>query len=500
MQDKAKKKLDSPSVGQVALVGAGPGALGLLTLRGKELLEAAQTVVYDRLVGPDILALIPPNAERINVGKESGRHPVPQERISQLLAEKALEGKRVVRLKGGDCFLFGRGGEELEVLIQQGIPFEVAPGIPSPIGATAYAGIPVTHRDYCASVHLITGHRKKDGALSLDYGALARLSGTLVFLMSLATAGEIAAGLMEAGMDGEMPAAVIEKGTRPEQRKLVTTLERLEEDLQREKIGSPALILVGKVCALSEQFDWFSSLPLKGKRILVTRPKTGAERLAGSLRALGANVLSFPAIETRPIPFSVPVLSGFTHMVFTSATGVQAFFQGLRKEGKDARSFYGLRILAVGKETASALERYGISPDFLPQVHTGQALAQEALEKGEITALSRPLWPCAKTPSPDLERTWEQAGISLTSLAVYETVFPPFSSIAPDEVDLITFTSQSCVESFAAGVKKPEAFSHLPAVCIGPKTAQAAEQYFSHIAIAPAANMAAMVNTIKEMW
>lgn len=223
------------------------------------MLEAAQTVVYDRLVGPDILALIPPNAERINVGKESGRHPVPQERISQLLAEKALEGKRVVRLKGGDCFLFGRGGEELEVLIQQGIPFEVAPGIPSPIGATAYAGIPVTHRDYCASVHLITGHRKMDGALSLDYGALARLSGTLVFLMSLATAGEIAAGLMEAGMDRETPAAVIEKGTRPEQRKLITTLERLEEDLQREKIGSPALILVGKVCALSDQFDWFSS-------------------------------------------------------------------------------------------------------------------------------------------------------------------------------------------------------------------------------------------------
>ena len=500
MQDKAEKKSDALSVGQVALVGAGPGALGLLTLRGKELLEAAQVVVYDRLVGPDILALIPPNAERIDVGKESGRHPVPQERISQLLAEKALEGKRVARLKGGDCFLFGRGGEELEVLIQQGIPFEVAPGIPSPIGATAYAGIPVTHRDYCASVHLITGHRKKDGALSLDYGALARLSGTLVFLMSLATAGEIAAGLIEAGMGQDMPAAVIEKGTLPEQRKLATTLGRLEEDLQREKIGSPALILVGKVCALSDQFDWFSRLPLKGKRILVTRPKTGAERLAGSLRALGAKVLSLPAIETRPISFSVPALSSFTHLVFTSASGVQAFFQGLRKEGKDTRSLYGMRMLAVGKETASALEGYGILPDFVPQVYTGQALAQEALEKGEVTLLSRPLWPCAKVPAPDLREIWEQAGIPLTSLAVYETFFPPFSPIAPEEVDLVTFTSQSCVESFAVGVKNPEDFSHLPAVCIGPKTAQAAEKYFSHVTIAPAANMAAMANTIKEMW
>lgn len=496
----AQNKEMALPLGQVSLVGAGPGALGLLTLRGKELLEQAQVVIYDRLVGPDILALIPPQAERINVGKESGRHPVPQERISQLLAEKALEGKQVVRLKGGDCFLFGRGGEELELLIQKGIPFEVAPGVPSPIGATAYAGIPVTHRDYCASVHLITGHRKQNGLLSLDYEALVRLSGTLVFLMSLATAGEIAAGLMGAGMDGDMPAAVIEKGTLPRQRKLVTTLSRLEEELRREEIGSPALLVVGKVCALLDGFDWFSKLPLKGKRILVTRPKSGAERLAARLRALGAEVLSLPAIETRPVPFSMPALSGFSHLVFTSGAGVRAFFQGLRKEGKDARTLYGLRLMAVGRETAAALEAQGLSADFVPSIHTGEALAREALEEGEITLQSHPLWLCGKVPSPDLAAIWRQAGISLTVLPVYDTVFPPFPDIAPEELDAVTFTSQSCVESFAAGTGRPEDFSHLPALCIGPKTAQAAARYFRQIKIASDATMDSMVDAIKEMW
>mgnify|MGYP006070650005 FL=1 len=273
--------------GQVILVGAGPGDPELLTIKGRKAIESAEVVVYDRLVGQAIFDLIPENAERINVGKESSHHTVPQEQINQILLEKALEGKRVVRLKGGDPFLFGRGGEELELLSEHGVSFQEVPGITSAIAVPAYAGIPVTHRDCCSSLHIITGHQRAGKPLSINFEALVQTKGTLVFLMGVSALGEICRGLLEAGMEPDMPAAVIEKGTTPSQRPILATLSTLPETAKAEKVKSPAIIIVGKVCAYSNQFDWFDHLPLKGKTVIVTRPKERAGTLSERLRALG---------------------------------------------------------------------------------------------------------------------------------------------------------------------------------------------------------------------
>ena len=262
--------------GKVTLVGAGPGDPGLLTRKGLEALQKAEVVVYDRLVGPAILAMMPETAEQINVGKEASHHLVPQDQINQILLDKALEGKNVVRLKGGDPFLFGRGGEELELLAEHGIPFEEVPGITSAIAAPAYGGIPVTHRDYCSSVHIITGHQRAGKPLTIDFEALVRTKGTLVFLMGVTAMPAIVEGLLSAGMDGETPAAMVESGTTPAQRRCDATLRTLPERAVEMGIHSPAIIIVGKVCALSEKFCWFDKLPLKGQRVLVTRPRERA--------------------------------------------------------------------------------------------------------------------------------------------------------------------------------------------------------------------------------
>ena len=286
--------------GKVTLVGAGPGDPGLLTVKGREALLAAQVVVYDRLVSPAILALMPEEAEQINVGKEASRHPVPQDQINRILLEKALEGKNVVRLKGGDPFLFGRGGEELELLREHGVPFEEVPGITSAIAVPAYGGIPVTHRDFTSSLHIVTGHARAGKALDIDFEALVRTKGTLVFLMGVSSLPDICEGLLKAGMDPDTPAAIVERGTTPAQRRLDATVATLAQTAAEGKVESPAISIVGQVCALARDFDWFDALPLKGKRIVVTRPKERAGTLAHRLRKLGADVFEYPCIRTHP--------------------------------------------------------------------------------------------------------------------------------------------------------------------------------------------------------
>ena len=251
--------------GKVTLIGAGPGDVGLLTLKGREALKHAEVVIYDRLVGDDVLKLIPKNAEKIDAGKESANHTIPQERINEILLEKALEGKNTIRLKGGDCFLFGRGGEELELLAKNDIDFEVIPGITSALAVPAYAGIPITHRDFVSSVHIITGHQKKNEPVKIDFDNCVSCKGTLVFLMGVSNMKLIMDGLMEHGMSKDMPSAVIEQGTRPRQRKVIATVGTIVDECKKQNIKSPAIIVVGEVCILSNQFDWFSKLPLKRK-------------------------------------------------------------------------------------------------------------------------------------------------------------------------------------------------------------------------------------------
>lgn len=485
--------------GEVYLVGAGPGDEGLLTVRGRALLEQAQVVVYDRLVGDGILENIPQQAERIDVGKHMGNHPVPQEEINRILVEQAQLGKMVVRLKGGDSFLFGRGGEELEYLYQHQIPFQVVPGVTSALAGPAYAGIPVTHRDYCSSVHIITGHKRKNGALVLDYEALARLKGTLVFLMSVSSVGEIAQGLLKQGVPGDIPCAVVENATRPQQRKFLSSLADLEQCVRRHEVQSPAILVVGKVCQLSQRLDWFGRLPLKGRRILVTSPKERASRLAVGLTALGAQVTQLPAIRCEALSFALPALSRYTGLVFTSATGVRVTFERLFQQGLDARCLYGKRIAVVGKETAKTLRSYGIQADFIPTEYSGEALGREMIAQGWAGPRDRLLLLRAKDASRELPHLLQARQIPFDELAIYETIYEAEKKISPSDFDLITFTSASCVEGLVRAMRPGDSLSGLHALCIGKQTAKAAEQYGMRVSLPSEATIAAMIEWIGGM-
>ena len=463
--------------GKVVLVGAGPGDPELLTLKGKRILEQADVVVYDRLMSPEVLALMPETAEKIDVGKNVGNHPVPQDQINRILLEKALEGKQVVRLKGGDPFVFGRGGEELELLKEHNIPFEEVPGITSAIAAAAYAGIPVTHRDYCSSLHIITGHARAGGELSIDFSALVRLNGTLVFLMSVANAGKIADGLRQAGMDGTMPCAVVERGTYPAQRKILATLDTLASAVEENGVQSPAVILVGKVCGLSEKFDWFSAKPLKGKRILVTQPQKKQSKFLGMLRELGADAVGYPCIETEPVRPLEADPGSYSVLVFTSAAGVDSYFSWLEETGRDARCLFGKKIFCVGSQTAAEWKKHGITADFVPSVYDGEHLARELLAAGAAGKEDCFLLLRADIASPELPEILRENGMDVTEIAVYRTKAvcgenPPDLS----QFDVVTFTSKSCVEGLARSLGRQD-FTGIKALCIGAKTAACAEQY-----------------------
>lgn len=461
--------------GKVILIGAGPGDPGLLTIKAQQYLLCAQTVVYDRLVGKDILQLLPSSAEKINVGKHMGNHPVPQEEINEILVREAEKGKTVIRLKGGDSFVFGRGGEELEALSAHGIEFEVVPGITSAISVPAYAGIPLTHRDYCSSFHVITGHQKKDGELHIDYEALVRLNGTLVFLMSVATIAEISKGLIDHGMSPKTECAIIQNGTRPNQKKYLATLQTISGIVRENRVTSPAIFVVGKVCQLSESFDWFDRLPLKGKKILVTSPSENSSRLAEKLKAYGAETRCLPAIKTSAIEFSIPDLLPYTMLTFTSAKGVHSFFEEVWKQGMDARDFYGKKFAVIGKQTGKALLSYGIQADFIPSVSYGKALAEELIQKQYISSKDRLLLIEPIKASPDLSNVLLKHGIPFDKLSVYETSFLDVFSIDLHTFDYITLTSASCVDSLVHQVDLSS--FHGTAICIGEKTAEEAKKY-----------------------
>lgn len=300
--------------GKVWLVGAGPSDAGLMTLKGKAVLEQADVVVYDALVSASVLAMIPEQAQTVYVGKRSGHHSVPQPQINQILLEQAQQGKRVVRLKGGDPFLFGRGGEELELLREHNIPFEVVPGITSAIAVPAYNGIPVTHRDYCSSVHIITAHSKQDGELNIPFPALCQLHGTLVFLMGVTSMERICRGLLQAGMDAQTPAAILQEGTSAAQRRVVATLSTLVERAQQEKIQAPAVLVIGKVCQLADQLSWTQLRPLDKVRVILTRPKELVSRMADRLYQLGAQVIELPSISLQPYEENEPLKTALEHL------------------------------------------------------------------------------------------------------------------------------------------------------------------------------------------
>lgn len=492
-----------PMTGNVILVGAGPGDPGLLTQKGRQALEQAQVVVFDRLVSPAILTLIPPEAEAIDVGKESSRHLVPQDQINRILLDKALEGKRVVRLKGGDPLLFGRGGEELELLEEHGVPFQVVPGVTSALSVPAYAGIPVTHRDFCSSLHIITGHAKAGSELHIDFDALRRTGGTLVFLMGVSSLPNICKGLLDAGMEQSMPAAVVERGSLPGQRKVVSTLAELPERAREEAVKSPAIIVVGRVCELSNRFDWFDRLPLKGKTVVVTRPADRSGSLSERLGQLGADVVDYPCIRTVPrdpspeLDRAIKDLDRYRWLVFTSPVGPGIFFRRLREMGKDARALAGVKLAVIGPKTAEALERFGLTADLVPEVYDSENLARA------MDGVEGPVLLCrASRGSNALPEIFEKNAIPFADVPCYDTVYEnpnpaPVRALLERPV-LVTFTSASTVRGFSESLPGAD-LSRVLGCCIGPQTAAEAKKYGIAAVTAREATVESLIECIKEV-
>ncbi len=474
------------STGKVTLLGGGCGDLAYLTLAGKKALEQADAVVYDALVNPGLLAHAP-NAERIFVGKRGWHHPVEQDEINTILIQLAKEGNQVVRLKGGDPFVFGRGGEECEALIGEDVPFEVIPGITSALGGLLSAGIPVTHRDEDHAFAVITG-QPKDESKEIDWKNLATFKGALIFLMGMRNIRHITTSLIRAGKDPNTPAAVIHAASMPEQKTVFGTLGSIAE--QAEGIKAPSLIVIGGVVRHAVPFrEEQENATLLGKRILVTREKGKNEILSERLTGKGAEVLECPSIETVPLPEGIHELresfkriSTYTDLVFTSATGVSLFFEELFKEGMDARKLSGLQISVIGPGTEKALQDYGICADIVAESNNAEGLFQEL--EPLLSKNSRVLLPRAEGARAFLRERIEEI-CSVDEIRVYESVpdmtgFSDYEALIREErIDAVTLMSASSAKAFLTAVKETglqEAVENLELITIGPETSKAVRE------------------------
>ncbi|MDR2349941.1 MAG: uroporphyrinogen-III C-methyltransferase [Deltaproteobacteria bacterium] len=474
------EKVAPDAVGTVWLVGAGPGDPGLLTVRGAELLRNAEVVVYDHLASPELLGLAPRDAEIVYVGKSASNHALPQEGINDLLVEKAKEGKNVVRLKGGDPYVFGRGGEEALRLREEKVPFRVIPGVSSTVAAACYAGIPLTHRDLSSQAVLVTGHEKSGKAESVhDWDALARI-GTFVSVMGSARLPDIRDSLIKAGKDPLTPAAMVEWGTTPRQRSVAGPLSDLPEIAREAGIGAPALLVVGDVVRLRDKLNWFENLPLFGKKIVVTRTREQAGALSEALKKLGALVLERPVIKVREIhpnpalDSALSRLGEFDLLILTSPNGASFFLKALFEKGLDARAMAGPKLAVMGPGTALPLKEKGIIPDIVPETH----LAEGLLEALKDLAPGKVLLPRARETRDVLSVTLKERGHSLEEIPVYETLtgrdVPSDVVLDPDDPpDLVTLTSASCAKGLAALIEKDKR-PFVKTVSIGPVTTGAA--------------------------
>jgi len=465
--------------GRVYLVGAGPGDPGLMSVRSLELIAIADAVFYDRLIPPGAIAGARPDAELVYVGKQPGVPSVPQEEIGQRLIDAAREGKSVVRLKGGDPFVFGRGGEEGEALREAGVEFEVVPGITAGVAATAYAGIPVTHRDDASAVAFVTGHEDPEKPESaLDWEALASFPGTLVFYMGVKRLGDNAAALIAAGRDPEEPAAAIERGTMTGQRTVVSSLGEIAEAVEREQVKAPALIVIGQVARRREQLGWLERRPLHGRRVVVTRARAQASGFARTLRELGADVVELPAIRIEPRIESQEVrgamsrLGDYSLVCLTSPNGVHLLFEAMQEGGHDARALAGATVAAIGPGTARALAGHGVAADVVPERFVAEALV-EALTAVEVKG-NRVLVARAAEARDVLPDALRERGAEVDVVPLYETVReePGDAEIeAAQSADYVTFTSSSTVTNLTAvlGDRFPR---NARIVSIGPITSE----------------------------
>ncbi len=475
--------------GTVYLVGAGPGDPGLITVRGLELVESADVVVFDRLVDRRLLERARPGAELVDVGKVPGQRRNRQEDINALLVARAREGKQVVRLKGGDPFVFGRGGEEAEALLAEGIPFEVVPGVTSAVAAPAYAGIPVTHRKLGSFFTVVTGSEAPDkDASAVPWDRLAQLGGTLVVLMGWEGLASIVDALLRHGRAPETPVALVRWGTEPYQRTVSGTLADIVEKAQQADLSPPVVAVVGEVASLRQKLRWFDNRPLFGKRVLVTRSRAQASALSGLLARRGALPLELPAIEVQPLQDCAGLdaalrglgQGGYQWVVFTSANAVQAVFQRLDALGLDARAFGAARVAAIGPATAASLRQRGIRADLTPEDFVSEAVAA-ALEARAVSG-QRVLLPRADIAPEELARRLEALGALVHEVPAYRTVVPEESrgrakEVCAQGIDIATFTSSSTVRNLAdllAGDLSP--LSGATVACIGPVTAATARE------------------------
>lgn len=485
-------------MGKVYLIGAGPGDPGLITVKGMNCVRRADVVVYDRLVSREILRHARPDAELIYVGKESSRHTMVQEEINQVLVDHARAGKTVARLKGGDPFVFGRGGEEAQFARENGVPFEIVPGVTSAIAAPAYAGIPVTHRDCTSTFAIVTGHEKpgKDES-SIDWEKIATGIGTLVFLMGVENLPNIVQNLVARGRDPKTPVALIRWGTLPEQEVLKGTLETIVEKVRQAGFKPPAVTIVGDVVSLRDELRWFDNRPLFGSRIVVTRSRAQASNLVSALSELGAAVIEFPTIRIQPLaipdlPALLKKMETYTWMIFTSVNGVDEFLRQIRDAGGDIRDLKGPKICAIGPATQARLQSTGLSVTAVPEVFRAEAVAD--VLRDQIHAGERVLVPRARGAREILPETLRSWGVHVDEVHVYEAV--PEETFAAGEreqvvsgaVDWITFTSSSTVTNFVKliGEDAVEAIrGRVKTACIGPITADTAKQYGFRVTVMP---------------
>ena len=539
------------NLGKVYLIGAGPGDPGLLTLRAHAILQKADVVVYDRLVSPAILGMCNPSAKMVDVGKMPTHHKVKQSEINKLLVKFACEmkGATIARLKGGDPFVFGRGGEEALELVAAGVEFEIVPGVTSAIAVPAYAGIPVSHRGIATSFHIVTGHEKldertlagslqtrdeRDVNLSLDFETLAHCPGTLIFLMGIGNMDFIAHRLIECGKDPKTPLAFIEKGTTPFQRTVMATLETAGETILREHVTAPAITIMGGVVELGKSLAWKKNLPLSGKRLVVTRAAKQSSGITARLTALGAEVIETPMIETRTLDCPLVVchpersiedakskdldvnciadfntLANFDILAFTSTNGVESFFKQLFAAGYDVRVLAGKKIASVGKITEKKLLEYGIRCDYVPEDHTGEGL-------GKLLASLIPQSTEGATsyPIPDESRILLLQGNladdtllkllpKATRWIVYETLpvaeLPEWKRDAVASADAVVFASTSAVENFVQITRLSSLVSRL-SFCIGRMTEASARKHGFETITSDETTMDSLVKKIVEYY
>ena len=504
--------------GKVYLIGAGPGDYRLLTLKACDCLKQADTVVYDRLADARILQYAPQDAEYIYVGKASSQHTMTQDKICQLLVDLAKEGKTVVRLKGGDPFVFGRGGEEALLLQENDLPFEIVPGVTSAISVPAYAGIPVTHRGIAASFAVVTGHEDptKDNS-DINWQQLATATDTVVFLMGVANLPKITAKLMENGRSGDTPVAIIRWGTKAQQQVWTSTVAEAAEMAKREQIKPPCIFLVGNVVKLREKLAWFDNpqlKPLFGKRILVTRSRAQASRLTAGLEDLGADCLEAPAIRIQPsadnyaaLDKAIGSLADFDWIIYTSANGVEHFFSRLSEAGLDSRSLCDKKICAIGSATAQALEKHGIKADIVPKEYRAEGILSAMY--GKLKEGDKVLLPRAAEARSILPEELKRQGADVVVATAYETVAGEADGMALSEelangsIDAVTFTSSSTVKNLLKllGDNAPELLKNVKIAAIGPITAETCKKNGLQVTVqAQEYTIDGLIQAVKEAF